>query len=147
MGAVYDFMREILYVSNKDFAYMTRPNWDDGKDIKLPRVENILSMQSIILDSDDKYTTFLKDQSLKNGSGSVALQMAQLASGNIQGLIFKPRESDDMSNICDIAAGYHIMKKSGIIVKDYDLNEFDYKKPGKGLVAGTKSFMDLLKHS
>jgi myo-inositol-1(or 4)-monophosphatase len=144
LGAVYDFMRDILYVANDASAYMTRSTWKSQEKLNLPRIENIFSKKSILIECDDKYVPLLKNEGLRTGNGSVALQMAQLASGSIQGLVLTPRDKGGASNICDVAAGYLIMKQSGIIIKDYDLNEFDYKKPSNGLIAGSKELIDVL---
>lgn len=143
-GAVYDFMRDIMYYANHEGAYLTREHWSSEQAIALPRHIPKFSQLSVIYTDEGRYIPRLSDLSKRTQTGSVALAMAQVAAGIHQGLIAKPYDKGSENNTCDIAAGYFIMKKAGLVIRDYFLNEYDYKKPGNGTLAGTTEFMSSL---
>ncbi|MGV8169113.1 MAG: inositol monophosphatase family protein [Candidatus Nanoarchaeia archaeon] len=144
-GAVYDFMRNILYYANDTGAYMTRDSWSSEKAISLPRKTPEFSKLAVIHTDNEKYSALLENASRRTQTGSFALLMAQVAAGVHQGLIAKPYNKGSQNNTCDIAAGYFIMKQAGMKIKDYDFREYDYKKPGNGILGGTSEFMSELK--
>jgi fructose-1,6-bisphosphatase/inositol monophosphatase family enzyme len=67
--------------------------------------------------------------------GSIALAMAQLANGSYEGLIMRPYNKKGEMDVCDIAAGYYIMKQVGLEITDYYGSKFNYKNPENGIIA------------
>lgn len=143
-SVVYDFMRDIAYYANPDGAFLSRSNWNDSdktspiKPIALPRIDiPSFSKNAIIYTDEGKYINLFPEASKRHQVGSVALAMAQVAAGVHQGLIASPYQKDGQNDICDIAAGYYLLKQAGLVVKDYNLDEYNYKKPSNGIIAMT----------
>ena len=142
IGVVYDFMRDIVYYATNDGAFVKTPYNETDK--KLPIYNIKLSKPSISFgNTEDKYSALLNNN-LPNGihsrkqMASVALSMAQLAAGSYDGIIIPPYIKEGITDTCDIAAGYYIMKQAGIKIKDYHMNEYDYRNPNHGIVAWNK---------
>ncbi|MGV8086774.1 MAG: inositol monophosphatase family protein [Candidatus Woesearchaeota archaeon] len=133
IGVVYDFMKDIMYYATNDGAFMKRSLWDEPK--KLPAIDFQLHTATIGFDNAEKYRSRLEKMvNIRRPAGSIALTAAQLASGSYDGLIMKSRKNS-ATDMCDIAAGYFIMKKAGLYITDIDHNPFDYKNPFNGLIA------------
>jgi myo-inositol-1(or 4)-monophosphatase len=133
VGVVYDFMKDIMYYATSTGAYMKRSFWTESK--QLPTVNFELSNATIAFDNADKYVGCLdKNVNIRKPVGSIALSAAQLAAGSYDGLIMKSRKKS-ATDMCDIAAGYFIMKQAGLYITDLDHNVYDYKNPFNGLIA------------
>ncbi len=133
-GCVYDFMRGIMYFANREGAFITY----NGKTSKLP-MKDIpkLSKPAIYFrDSDDGEKDLSEEfdgpYNVRKQIGSIALTMAQLASGSYNGMILSPLKHVGTH---DIAAGYYIMKQAGVYITNYKLEPFDHKKPLEGIIA------------
>jgi len=122
-----------MYYANSEGAYLIT---SAGKTmmLPLPGMPRFSKPNIEVKDLDDEYANSL-DARLRKNSGSVALSMVQLAAGSYNGLILSPLEKEGKSDTCDIAAGYYIMKQSGLYVADYKLNPFDYRHPNRGIIA------------
>jgi myo-inositol-1(or 4)-monophosphatase len=139
VGAVYDFMREILYYANPKGAFIKTPY--AKKSQALPIINFNLSKPTIsFTDDNDSYKKTLPEIlgteiSARKQSASIALSMAQLAAGSYEGLIIESAKGRGNPQIHDIAAGYYIMKQAGLKITYYNLTEFNYRELGKGLIA------------
>jgi len=142
VGVVYDFMKDIMYYATNNGAYMNRSSWTEPK--KLPTINFELSTATIAFDNADKYISCLdNDVNIRKPVGSIALSAAQLAAGSYDGLIMKSRKKS-ATDMCDIAAGYFIMKQAGLYITDIDGNPYDYKNPFNGLIAINKKQTELI---
>jgi myo-inositol-1(or 4)-monophosphatase len=156
VGAVYDFMRDILYYANPEGAYVQQGNTSHISEPhvkkRMPFINMQLSKPTISLSHNkDKYADYVEEKigriQRRRPIGSMALSMAQLAAGSYDGLIFQPYKKDGITDACDIAAGYFIMKQAGIQIKDYALRKYDYKEPSKGIIALTPALADKINHA
>lgn len=132
-GAVYDFMRDIMYLSTDKMRVIYRKEevaasparWgkmrivteDLHKDERTAEIESKLRAQADI-------DTWSKTE-------SIALAMAKLAAGVSDGLIVKPKRFSSW----DVAAGYHMLRTKGFDVTDIEGNPFDYRNPRNGIIA------------
>ena len=131
VSAVYDFMREVLYVAPEGAPYIQyrgerkpfiRPSGLSKKvlmvsDVPLPLLECLQRQPGMIT---------------KDRNGSIALATAQTAAGTYDGYIHPPTGK---GGVWDIAAGYHLMSKSDVTVLDAEGNPFDYRHPQNGIIA------------
>ena len=128
-------MKNIFYYANDKGAFLARTGQDEILSIPLKDAP-IFSKPAISFSNDEYYRELLKKTvDARNQMGSVALSMAQLAAGSYDGLIMYPYKKNGLTDICDIAAGYYIMKQSGILVKNYELKDYNYRDPNHGIVA------------
>ena len=146
LGIVYDFMRDIMYVANKDSAYLEHGK----KTFQLPLKTHEFSRPLVyvgrnILPAFENYDK----ASIRPQQGSVALSMVRLTTSYAV-LLMPPYDKKDLVNYCDIAAGVHIINKSGYKIYNLDKSEFLYKDLSRGLLAyreGKENLVeDLLKH-
>ncbi len=142
VGVVYDFMKDIMYYATNEGAYIKRSTWDKSK--KLPSIDFPLSVPTIAFNNADKYLSRLENNvNVRTPVGSIALSAAQLAAGSYDGLIMKSKKQS-ATDMCDIAAGYFIMKQAGLYITDIDNNPFDYKNPFNGLIAINKKHTKII---
>ncbi|MFC1753840.1 inositol monophosphatase family protein [Thermoproteota archaeon] len=129
-GIVHDFMKDIMYVGFGDNRYILY----QGK--KQPfHQPNQFKKKKISLDGPgiaDLPFDKLPDISLKHRTGSIALNMAQLAAGIYEGYIVSP---NDKGNAWDVAAGTYLLRQGGFNITDIDGNHFDYKTQANGIIA------------
>ena len=116
-------------------------NLENNHEQKLP-IKDIKFTKSTITfaNNNDKYLKRLEKDlpdgfNSRTSAGSIALVMAQLALGSYDALIMQPFKKNGITDTCDIAAGYYIMKQAGINITDYHLNDYDYKSPSNGIIA------------
>jgi myo-inositol-1(or 4)-monophosphatase len=139
-GVVYDFMRDILYAGYRGDRYTLF----DGKRYPL---ENALRFGKVKISvgDDPRYDGNLfigrDDISLQRNSGSIALSLAHLARGSIDGLIFT---KEGKGNSWDVAGGIYLLDPEKFIVLNRDGSRFDYLVPNKGLLAFRKEREDLV---
>lgn len=133
LGFVYDFMKNIMYYANVNGAYLIAPH---GQSFKLPlqKMPQFSKPNIEVTEIDNKYTKNI-DCRVRQQTGSVALSMAELAAGSNNGLVMVPYRKNGVTDTCDIAAGYFIMKKAGLFIRDYDFKPYDYRQPNNGLIA------------
>ncbi len=143
-SAVYDFMKDMLfYVGIDNDPQLLVPSL--GYHQILPFTQPSYKKKFILCDDKSSYRAALSNDarvSLSHPTGSVALQMAQVAAGIYDALILPPHQKDGITDIADMIAGYHLMETSGVIILDNNLEAFDYKKPYNGLVAITRDAYD-----
>ncbi|MBI5880521.1 hypothetical protein HZB90_00150 [archaeon] len=145
-GFVYDFMRGLLYFS-AGHAVVAIPDSVDYEKAHLRMImvggEKESANYSPLIRSDklriavdgeglDGLVIPKSRASLVRKNGSFALTMAQVAAGIYDGMVSCNRGK---GHIWDAAAGYYLMKRAGMVVKDMDLKAFNYRKPDNGLVA------------
>ncbi len=134
-ACVYDFMREILYLANAEGAFLEY----EGKRILLPlERKSRLSKKTFSLgfDCHDSGKSLEKQGiSLRRQVGSVGLTMAQLASGAFDCLLLPPYKKKGEADVCDLAAGYFILKKAGFEIEDSYFKEFNFMIPENGMCA------------
>lgn len=133
-GYVYDFMRDILYFANKEGAFLEH----QGKRLTLPLDRKFALSKKTFTLGHDLYSQLMNkvtNINLRKQIASVGLSMAQLAAGAYECLIMPPHRKNGETDVCDLAAGYFILKKAGFILQDISFKEFAYQKPEKGLIA------------
>jgi len=142
IGVVYDFMKDIMYYATNDGAFMKRSSWDTPR--KLPTIDFQLHKATVSFDNANKYLDRLESSvNVRKPIGSIALSAAQLAAGGYEGLIMRSRKSG-ATDMCDIAAGYFIMKKAGLYITDMDHKPFDFKNPFNGLIAVNRKHTEII---
>jgi myo-inositol-1(or 4)-monophosphatase len=130
-GVVYDFMRDIMYVGFKGDLYRISHRE------KLPFSTGFegTSKTRLVMEKDHiagNPFQYHKGISVSTRLGSIALCMAQAAAGAFDGLIIPAKTN---SNVWDIAAGYYMLKESGLDITDMDGKPFDYRQPTNGIIA------------
>jgi len=134
IGVVNDFMRGLLYYANNNGAYVKIINRNTEK--ALPTINTTFSRPTITFNRDTIFRTILSDTiNARNQIGSVALSMAQLAAGSHDGLIMAPYQKNGLMDVCDIAAGYFVMEKAGIIITDYYGRKYNHLESLNSIVA------------
>lgn len=134
MGCVYDFMRDIMYLSTEEKATMIIK----GKEHLLPlKNKPTFSKPTIYCTGKEDYQTLDKEASVNARwcIGSIALSMAQLAAGAYEAIVLTPYEKDGKGDTADITAGYHLLKSAGYTITDRFGNPYDYQQPSKGMIA------------
>jgi fructose-1,6-bisphosphatase/inositol monophosphatase family enzyme len=142
-ACVYDFMRDISYTTCKN-EYRPHPGPEalcvlherrGVGDDESPRPT--FSKPTINCTGKDDLETLTKKEAFhaRWQSGSIALGMAQLASGSYDGLVMPPYEKDGVGDTADIAAGYFLLKQVGFHITDREGNPYDYQHPSKGIIA------------
>ncbi|HYD03442.1 MAG TPA: inositol monophosphatase [Alphaproteobacteria bacterium] len=135
IGVVDDFMKGLTYYATSKGAYIK-----SARTIKeLPNINLEFSKPTVSFGWDIKIDKDVEKKINKRRQiGSIALAMAQLASGSYDALVMKPYQKKGVTDTCDIAAGYYIMKQAGIEILDYHGKTFDYRDPGQGIIAYRK---------
>ncbi len=132
-GAVYDFMRGILYFAGNGSNLLI---WQ-GREIE-GSFANLSEKKIFLLDGDGVIANgfarqFKGSVSMKRIGGSTALQMAQLSAGAFDAMIQKNENAK--GGVWDVAAGFLLLKNAGFEVLDASRNAFNYKEPWKGIIA------------
>lgn len=129
-GFVYDFMKDILYAGIEGDLYL---QWE-GK--KYPfRQENLFCKDALSIDKPFPLKgefSGMENISVIEKGGSIALSMAELASGSFSGLI---SGEIGKGNSWDVAAGQYLLETAGLRICDYSGRPFDYKDGRHGIVA------------
>ena len=131
VSAVYDFMRDVLYVAPEGEAYVQyrgerRPF---TRFSGLSKKVLMVSDPSIaMLDRLQREPGFLT----KDRNGSIALAMAQVASGTYDGYL---HFGTGKGAVWDVAAGYHLLTKADVHLEDVEGNPFDYRNSQNGIIA------------
>ncbi len=130
-GAVYDFMRDIMYVTCDNEIDLLH----SGKRLDIPkRLKD--SKIRLNLDGDDipekyKFRNNRAFSTMKRG-GSIALALAHLAANAYDGSMIFTRGK---GNSWDVAGGTALIQSRGFYISDIDGNEFNYKNPNNGIIA------------
>ena len=145
-GFVYDFMRGLLYFAVNNAVIPLPDSMDyDKTSLRLimaggekeaanylPLIKNDKLRIAVDGEGIDSLVFPEGSATLVRKNGSFALTMAQVAAGIYDGMVSCNRGK---GHIWDAAAGYYLMKRAGMVVKDMDLKAFNYRKPDNGLVA------------
>jgi myo-inositol-1(or 4)-monophosphatase len=131
-GAVYDFMKDIMYYANSEGAYIIT---SQGKKFEMPLIKmpRFSRPHIEVNDLDEDYGQ-LKGARFRQQTGSVALSMAQTAAGSNNGLIMTPYKKEGKTDTCDIAAGYYIMKQAGLNITDFRWGQYNHRNPDHGII-------------
>src|SRR3989344_2487575 len=127
-GLVYDFMKDIMYVGYKGTNYIlfdgNKYEFKDKHDLSKPR---------IICNKTNGLKERLEEEgfSVNDLTGSLALNLTEIAAGNKDGAI---TGEIGKGAIWDIAGAYYFLKNKGFVTLDFYGNEFNHKEPNKGFI-------------
>ncbi len=140
-GCIYDFMRDILYVTQTSEKGGIQLIYQ-GKEIELPTLAHFgkvsVFIDRLISEKEKRVIGSLladSDFEIHTTSGSIALTLALLAKGTYDTLVIGCKGW----NTWDIAGGFALCKQQGYVLLDFEGNEFDYKNPVNGLIAFHKN--------
>ncbi len=137
-GAVYDFMRDILYIGFRGETYLI--NNKEKRKFQTSLTENQTSIitnsgRRQISDIDkNRLRRFEQDPTfyLSRRSGSIALAMAHTALGIHDVMVlFHER----VGNVWDIAAGTYLLQCTNHQITDIEGNPFNHHQPHNGIIA------------
>jgi myo-inositol-1(or 4)-monophosphatase len=134
-GIVYDFMRDIMYVGFRGECRVLRMDAQKEYDFRESATSNTgLSKPRISVDKAPHLVRLFEDAgyAVSEKGGSIALAMAQLAAGNIDGMV---HNYIGHGNSWDVAAGTYLLKARNITMLDCYGREFDFKHANKGIIA------------
>lgn len=138
VSVVYDFMRDILYVANENRAYLIQDTFLrlDSK-IPLPRRFPAFSKKRVLSTEPDQVPDAILDEPYRvyQQIGSVALSMAQVASGSYDAFYAPPYKKEGAHDIGDMLAGVYLLEKAGFKVMDSQFNELDKNSLYHGVYA------------
>jgi fructose-1,6-bisphosphatase/inositol monophosphatase family enzyme len=130
-GCVYDFMRAIMYVGYDKELHVYH-NDREVVHSRLPHNE-----ARIIIDGNGVRDTAIVKAFQQSGqvkiiekNGSIALAMAQVASGVYDGMVYK---TDNRWNIWDIAGWLYLLNCTGQAL-DLDLEPLSHDTPQQGII-------------
>lgn len=135
--AVYDFMKDIMYVANDTESYILHPSV--GKQL-LPKQFDGFTVVRTLSNSPKEAPKWMKEEPrhMYQQNGSFALSLAQVATGSYEAFFAPPFKKDGRNDIGDILAGAHLMRNAGYRVTDANGQELDYLTMDKGLLAVKK---------
>lgn len=137
-GAVYDFMRDVLYLGFKGETYLVHNG------VKEPFKQAIPKKKIGIITNPDPHNLSKEDglaiKSLREDprlhitgrNGSIALALAHTALGVYDSTIIY---NEKASNVWDVAAGIYLLGCTGHQISDSKGNPFDVYNGSKGLFA------------
>ncbi len=127
-GVVYDFMRDITYAGYRGETFLEY----DGKRLPLHRRQPLPKRRIEIGKNSSLKDRLPKDRySTSEKGGSIALTLAELASGNYDGVI---NTEINRGNSWDVAAGAYLCRAVGIEMWDAYGNPFDHRKAQNGFI-------------
>jgi myo-inositol-1(or 4)-monophosphatase len=130
-GIVYDFMRDIMYVGFRGDRYILH----QGKKQLLDTGTRFGRFKITV---DDDPTTIhpmfagMNSVALHRRGGSIALSLAHLASGAIDGIVIM---KEGTGSAWDVAGGYYLLDPEKFVVMNNDGTPFAYGNPKKGILA------------
>jgi len=130
-GCVYDCMRDICYIACGDDAKLVHADKEQPFRHRAP-------FKKLNIHIDERGETFhsrlsnLPHGTITDRGGSIALNLAQLAAGNYDAMIYnKPGKG----NSWDTAGAAAIANASGIELYDADGEPYDINNPKNGIIA------------
>lgn len=131
-GAVYDFMRDLLYIAVDDRAYMEQ----DGKKHPIQQAPKFDKIVVSITDAPTMVQHAFREQKREDGekrfrvisrSGSIALSLAQLSHRTVDAFI-QFKGTGGHYHAWDVAGGAYIAQACGIQLQLMDGKPFNYRE-------------------
>jgi myo-inositol-1(or 4)-monophosphatase len=130
-GCIYDFMRDIMYLGYEDKLHVYH-NGGEVAHQKMP-----VCQKRIIIDGEGIRNTeivralqHLEDIKIIEKNGSIALAMAQVASGVYDGMVYK---TNNNWNSWDIAGGLYLLNCTGQAL-NLELESISLDVPQQGII-------------
>jgi myo-inositol-1(or 4)-monophosphatase len=135
-GVVYDFMRDLLYVAVDGKCYLQH----NLK--KFPMGKAQMSSKAYISTSNLTESEIMKlslpNWSLRDRSGSIALNLAHLANGNIEAIVGRPEKGKGYP--WDVAGGIALLKVNGYEVLTDKFEPYHHRE-SSGIIAAKPEIM------
>jgi len=135
-GVVYDFMKNILYISNGIDRYLLH----DGRKKEFARNEYGMIR---VMTKRVKGLNFPEDTKVRPAYGSTALHIAKLAAGVNDCIMYSPGRGETW----DIAGGVALLDPKQFSMYNAKLEPFDHKRANEGMIFVRKSIESQLSES